>query len=565
MFTRFLTTLFCIFLSQTVAAEITYSQLRPVLLEPVIEVSTTNSNEIKVTLDATQSSGDITSYKIQIYDEKQNALPAKTLYLPLDSPRVTETLPLNTSYAFYLIIANANSTPPQFAATSQILAKVPFIDFLADPNAERITLTANLFAYQEGLTYRWLCDECTWKSRNTHLIEESAGILADESLDIGTHVIKLMVLDRLGQIVGSAVKTVEIKANSPPVASFIITPQEVVLGKNPEFRLDLSNSYDPDGGKIQPLWSASRTDSVKGIFESTDHAAQWAFKPTLITESANSVTTNLTFNLTVTDDEPQPQQATVSQSIQMNLPKARFTITQENTLFTVNNQGSTGAIFYPPQKPSTIQKYEWRVDDVLHYEAPTDRMVLTPGKHQISLKVIDSYGYSDETTQEVLATTQAISGTALNIQGNRLNTASQFAAFSPAIVAPLETLEIPISFLISPEDTGKPVDLLLVLGIETARTQYNGVEVAYYAIVPENVSCVSGLFGYCPVNLYASPEVWMAQLTEPYEKVITENNMVRTLKRPFSVYGMHYIFAGYRRPDNTIVYSTQPVAQFEVK
>ena len=71
--------------------------------------------------------------------------------------------------------------------------------------------------------------------------------------------------------------------------------------------------------------------------------------------------------------------------------------------------------------------------------------------------------------------------------------------------------------------------------------------------------------GYCYVDLYATPDVWMARLTEPYEKVKTaEANIVRTLKRGFSA-GMHYIFAGYRRPDSTIVYSAQPVAQFEVK
>ncbi len=562
---RILITFYFILFAYPAAAEIIPSQLRPVLLEPIIEVSTTNSSEIKITLDASQSSGDITSYKLQIYDEKQATLPIKTLYLPLDSPKVTEILSTNTSYAFYLIVSNANSRPPQFAATSQILSKIPFIDFLAEPNAERASFIANLFTYQDGLTYRWLCEECRWKNRNTHVIEEAAGILTNEALEVGTHVIKLMVLDRLGQIAGSAVKTIDIRENSPPVANFTMIPQEVSLGKNPEFKLDLSDSNDPDGGKIQPTWTM-HSDMIKGVFESTDRAEQWTFKPTVIDAIANTSTASLTFNLTVTDDEPAPQQSTTSQNIQMNLPKARFNINQENMLFTVTNSGSTGAIFYPPQKPSTIQKYEWRVDGILHYEAQTDKIVLTPGKHQISLKVIDNYGYSDEMTKEVLSIANSISGTALNTQGNRLNTSSQFAAFSPAVVDKLQVIDIPINFLISPEDVGKSVDLLLVLGIEPFRAQYDGREVAYYAITPENVSCVPELFGYCPVNLYTTPDIWMAQLTEPYEKnILAENNMVRTLKRPFSVHGMHYIFAGYRRPDNIIVYGSQPVAQFEVK
>jgi hypothetical protein len=116
-------------------------------------------------LDASQSTGDITGYKIQIYNDKQVATPIKTLYLPLDSPKITETLPANVSYAFYLIITNANINPPQFAITSRILSNFPFVDFTTEPNAERVTLTAKLLNHStnNGLTYRWLCEDACGK------------------------------------------------------------------------------------------------------------------------------------------------------------------------------------------------------------------------------------------------------------------------------------------------------------------------------------------------------------------------------------------------------------------
>ena len=560
------------------ASDNTTNQLHPVLLEPVIEVGTNNFAEFKVTLDASQSTGDITGYKIQIYNDKQTATPIKTLYLPLDSPKITETLPANISYAFYLIITNANINPPQFAITSRILSNFPFVDFTTEPNAERVTLTAKLLNHSSsgGLTYRWLCEECLWKSRDNYAIEETTGMLMDERLDVGTHIIKLLVLDEKQQIVGSAAKVVEIKKNSPPIASFTMTPQEVALGKTPEIKLDAADSIDPDGGKLQYIWTV---DSTKGTLEAdptdvTNNAKrifkpnQSVFNPSLSDATASSSTVDFGFNLTVVDDEPAPQQAISNPSFKVTLPTAQFTIQQNNLVIALDSQGSTGVSFAPAQKASTIQKYEWRLDNVLHYESATDKMVLPAGKHQVSLKLIDSYGYTREIVKDVLATTATVTGTALNAQGGRVNTSSKFAASLPSsTVIAARPIAIPISFQIDAEDVGKAIDLLLVVGIEPPKAQYTGgVETSYYAMVPENVSCTQGLFGYCPVDLYAKPDVWMAQLTEPYERVKTaENNMVRTLSRAFSATGMHYIFAGYRRPDSTIVYSAQPVAQFEVK
>ena len=169
----------------------------------------------------------------------------------------------------------------------------------------------------------------------------------------------------------------------------------------------------------------------------------------------------------------------------------------------------------------------------------------------------------------------AAAGTGLNVQGSRINTLSKFAASLPTTIVRSQPFELSVNFQLAADDVGKQLDLLLVVGIEpfkaqyTGVTRYTGIEVNYFAVIPEIAVCPGGFAtsgGYCEVNLYATPDVWMAQLSEPYEKgVIAESNMVRTLTRSFPTLGMHYIFAGYRRPDNAIIYSAQPIAQFEVK
>jgi hypothetical protein len=279
------------------------------------------------------------------------------------------------------------------------------------------------------------------------------------------------------------------------------------------------------------------------------------------------------FNLTVVDDEPAPQQAISNPSFKVTLPTAQFTVQQNNLLITLDSQSSVGAVLPSVQKPNRITLYKWKWGENLHYYGEEQQVTQMgfnaeqQGIHKISLEITDSYGYTGKVERNVLIVPKTTPSIALNAQGGRMNTSSKFAASlpSPTVIA-ARPIAIPISFQIDAEDVGKAIDLLLVVGIEPLKAQYTGgVETNYYAMVPENVSCTQGLFGYCPVDLYAKPDVWMAQLTEPYERVkIAENNMVRTLSRAFSA-GMHYIFAGYRRPDNTLVYSAQPVTQFEVK
>jgi hypothetical protein len=553
------------------------TELKAVLPEPVVAWHPTDSSKIIVTLDASQSTprADISSYQIQIYNQQQLSEPI-SLYPAAPNFSVATDLLANNSHAIFLIVRN-NSGKVDIATRTHPPSLPAPVGLTAVPNAERVTLTAQV-GNLSGLTYRWLCHECYWKNRNTGIIEETTGTLRDEGLASGTYIIKLLVLNSDKKIIGSAAKVVTIQPNSPPVANFTVTPQEVALSNSPEIKLDATTSSDPDGGNLTAYqWV---TDPSKGTLEAdpTDqtNSAKQIFKPILPDTTATGNTLNFTFSLKVTDDDvPAETVQSANSVLQVTPPKAQFTVTQENLLITLDSQSSVGAVFSPTtQEPNRITLYNWKWDEKPHYFGSGEQVTRMgfnaeqQGIHKISLEITDSYGYTGKTEREVLIAPKTIPGTALNAQGGSVSTSSKFSALLPnSTVAVAQQLEIPISFQIDAEDVGKAIDLLLVVGIEPPKAQYTGgVETNYYAMVPENVSCTPGLFGYCPVNLYAKSDVWMAQLTEPYKRgVVAESNMVRTLTRSFSAPGMHYIFAGYHRPDNVIVYSAQPVAQFEVK
>ncbi|MEZ5671789.1 MAG: hypothetical protein R3E08_05170 [Thiotrichaceae bacterium] len=61
-------------------------------------------NRFAITLDASQSTGNITGYKIQIYNSDQADKPIISKELALILPRTTENLPVNQSYAIHLIV-----------------------------------------------------------------------------------------------------------------------------------------------------------------------------------------------------------------------------------------------------------------------------------------------------------------------------------------------------------------------------------------------------------------------------------------------------------------------------
>ncbi len=121
-------------------------------------------------------------------------------------------------------------------------------------------------------------------------------------------------------------------------------------------------------------------------------------------------------------------------------------------------------------------------------------------------------------------------------------------------IASQQTLRFSANIQVDPAHIGKKVDILLVIGIEPPPAPYNGgIDTLYYTIDSQ------GQFN--PVDLYAMPDVWMAQLNNSLEKeVILQSSMSLDLWRgPLSELAMHYFFVGYRLPNNTIIYNIQPI------
>jgi hypothetical protein len=119
-----------------------------------------------------------------------------------------------------------------------------------------------------------------------------------------------------------------------------------------------------------------------------------------------------------------------------------------------------------------------------------------------------------------------------------------------------QSVGIKVSIQVDPSDVGKMADILFVVGLEpfSPNTSYTGdADTSYITVTAEGNSL--------PVDLYAAPDIWMPQLSEPYQSsVLLENQLTLDLGEwLFSSLGMRYLFVGYRLPDGTIIYTAQPL------
>lgn len=120
-------------------------------------------------------------------------------------------------------------------------------------------------------------------------------------------------------------------------------------------------------------------------------------------------------------------------------------------------------------------------------------------------------------------------------------------------------------FDVDPADVNQQADILVLAGIENQAPFDGGVDTSYWSY---------GSTALVAVNLYQSPDVWMAQLTNPFLKSVTlatdmplaQNlNLQLFTGTPTSLGwspGQMYFFLGYRlinSADGKIVYSSQPV------
>jgi len=156
------------------------------------------------------------------------------------------------------------------------------------------------------------------------------------------------------------------------------------------------------------------------------------------------------------------------------------------------------------------------------------------------------------------------SGNAITASRNFISTDTQFfggisvgGGFVTSTTVPTSDNYSTVKFTINvdPNDVGKQADLLVVLGEDSQLPYDGGSDTNYFAMVNEGSSFV-------PVNLYATPEVWMAQLmANPfYTNSTLQNQIPIEFGLNNTISKMLYIFTGYRlRDTGKMVYSAKPV------
>ncbi|OQW92036.1 MAG: hypothetical protein BWK79_15550 [Beggiatoa sp. IS2] len=116
-----------------------------------------------------------------------------------------------------------------------------------------------------------------------------------------------------------------------------------------------------------------------------------------------------------------------------------------------------------------------------------------------------------------------------------------------------QPVEVKVSMSIDSADVGKTVDILFVVGTEPSPAPYSGNEDTRYTAFTTTA--------FTSVDLYAAPQIWMAQLSEPYiQDVVLANQFSLKLGQwSFDTEGMNYLFVGYRSDDGMIVYTAKPL------
>ena len=202
-----------------------------------------------------------------------------------------------------------------------------------------------------------------------------------ETVEPGEYTFLIEVLSE-GSTDDTATATVTVaQNNTPPSATFIISPENPTVGDTLTF--DASASNDPDGTIETYEWKVGADDDF--TFEG----------PQLTTDAAEKG--SLTVTLRVTDDNGATDTVLQTIIIEENTPpNANFTISPENPTV-----GDT-LIFDASESndpDGTIQSYEWDFDGLGDNESTAtgilvERTAVEPNVFDFQLQVIDNNGMS---------------------------------------------------------------------------------------------------------------------------------------------------------------------------
>jgi len=198
----------------------------------------------------------------------------------------------------------------------------------------------------------------------------------------GNYIITLTVKDNQ-EVMTSAQKTISVNQNTPPIATFTVSPTE---GPKPlTLHLDATQSNDPDGKIVSWVWESSSGKKLEA--EKTNFVLNTAGKQII--------------TLTVTDNEGGSTIAEKKVTVLSETPIANFQATPltGSPPLIVQLDGSNS---YDPD--GRITDYTWTSSDGQQAKGSTAEVRFTKaGRYKITLVVTDDDGVtSDKVTQTIL-------------------------------------------------------------------------------------------------------------------------------------------------------------------
>ncbi len=334
----------------------------------------TGTAPLTVTLDASQSEGDILNYQWSTSDG--NSLIGQKADLTFENGG-TYTITLTVTDDF-----NQTATLEKDIVINQ----APKAILTLSPESGEVPLTINLDG-SASVDTDGTIENYQWFSSDGH---QAAGNKAQMTFQKeGQYIITLVVSDN-SEASTEATKIVTVGPNRPPIAAFTASPGEE--GKKPlTLHLDASQSDDPDGHLVSWQWLSSSGKLLTG--EQTDLI--------LTTVGEQTIT------LTVTDNEGATATTEKTITVTGNAPDAKLSVSPltGKAPLTVQLDGSDSI-----DSDGQITDYHWMISNGQPIYGRTGTVTFNhSGTYQIDLVVTDNDGLSsNKATQTVTVEEQIL-------------------------------------------------------------------------------------------------------------------------------------------------------------
>ena len=211
----------------------------------------------------------------------------------------------------------------------------------------------------------------------------------------------------LTQVLGMYVQVLP-PADTPPVASFVVSPSSSIVGQNVSF--DGSGSVDSDGIVVSWSWSFGDGSFTTGEFVSHFYNVPGNYNVTLTvtdnaglsssTSSTVSVISQPAHDVAIVLVNPQPKVAVSTQTVYVQVQLANNGLDNENVSLTVYANGqpvqTLAGLFVPPCIPTPYNFCGYRD----YFLIPWDTGRVAPGNYTLSASVSLAPGEVDPTPSD---------------------------------------------------------------------------------------------------------------------------------------------------------------------